>query len=159
MFYHVLDIDQEANRMLYGTPNQTIILEAPVTWETIFSNFVEFEIKLLKFKTLVSMDGSLQSYTMNTPATREAVQWLHRHLQDCVIYDEDVQVTFSSISTLFSYVEIKSEELWEQIATTPVCQRWWGQGCTKGGTIEEQLRPRRWARITPSIRAQNQVGS
>ncbi|KAH3722749.1 L-rhamnose mutarotase [Pelomyxa schiedti] len=27
--------------------------------------------------------------------------------------------------TLFGYVEIESEELWDQIATTPECKRWW----------------------------------
>src|SRR6185295_7948086 len=26
---------------------------------------------------------------------------------------------------LFAYAEIDSEELWEQIATTEVCRRWW----------------------------------
>lgn len=26
---------------------------------------------------------------------------------------------------LFAYAEIESEELWEQIAQTEVCQRWW----------------------------------
>ena len=26
---------------------------------------------------------------------------------------------------LFAYVEIESEELWEKIATTDACQRWW----------------------------------
>jgi L-rhamnose mutarotase len=26
---------------------------------------------------------------------------------------------------LFAYVELESEELWEQIASTDVCRRWW----------------------------------
>jgi L-rhamnose mutarotase len=26
---------------------------------------------------------------------------------------------------LFGYAEIESEELWQQIATTEICQRWW----------------------------------
>jgi L-rhamnose mutarotase len=26
---------------------------------------------------------------------------------------------------LFAYVEIESEEMWERIAATEVCQRWW----------------------------------
>ena len=28
---------------------------------------------------------------------------------------------------LFAYVEIESEELWQDIAQTEVCQRWWAQ--------------------------------
>lgn len=28
---------------------------------------------------------------------------------------------------LFAYAEIESEELWEEIARTGVCQRWWAQ--------------------------------
>ena len=30
-----------------------------------------------------------------------------------------------STGQLFGYVEIESEELWGQIATTAVCRRWW----------------------------------
>jgi len=30
-------------------------------------------------------------------------------------------------SELFAYAEIESEELWEAIAGTEVCQRWWTQ--------------------------------
>ena len=30
-----------------------------------------------------------------------------------------------STDNLFAYVEIESEELWEQIAETDVCRRWW----------------------------------
>ena len=30
-----------------------------------------------------------------------------------------------STDTLFAYVEIESEELWTQIATTEQCRRWW----------------------------------
>lgn len=26
---------------------------------------------------------------------------------------------------LFGYVEVESEERWEEIASTPVCRRWW----------------------------------
>jgi L-rhamnose mutarotase len=30
-----------------------------------------------------------------------------------------------SSGDLFAYAEIESEERWQQIASTPVCQRWW----------------------------------
>jgi L-rhamnose mutarotase len=30
-----------------------------------------------------------------------------------------------SMDNLFAYVEIESEELWTQIATTDECRRWW----------------------------------
>src|SRR6185503_20055935 len=30
-----------------------------------------------------------------------------------------------NIDSLFAYVEIQSEELWAQIATTDECRRWW----------------------------------
>jgi len=32
-----------------------------------------------------------------------------------------------STDSLFAYVEIQSQELWTQIATTDVCRRWWTQ--------------------------------
>ncbi len=28
-------------------------------------------------------------------------------------------------NTLFAYVEIESQERWDAVAQTPVCQRWW----------------------------------
>lgn len=31
----------------------------------------------------------------------------------------------SSASKLFAYVEIKNEEIWEVMANTDICQRWW----------------------------------
>lgn len=30
---------------------------------------------------------------------------------------------------LFGYAEVESEELWQQIASTEVCQRWWRYMC------------------------------
>jgi L-rhamnose mutarotase len=32
-------------------------------------------------------------------------------------------------SQLFAYAEIESEERWQQIAATDVCQRWWRSMC------------------------------
>ncbi|MEO6392261.1 MAG: L-rhamnose mutarotase, partial [Pyrinomonadaceae bacterium] len=31
----------------------------------------------------------------------------------------------AATNQLFGYVEIESEELWAQVATTEVCRRWW----------------------------------
>lgn|SRR5258708_5115930 len=31
----------------------------------------------------------------------------------------------SSTNNIFAYAELESEELWKQIAQTPICRRWW----------------------------------
>ncbi len=56
----------------------------------------------------------------HNPIWPELQQVLKQHgVHNYSIYLND------SDQRLFAYVEIESEELWQRIASTEVCQRWW----------------------------------
>ena len=56
----------------------------------------------------------------HNPIWPELQQVLKQHgVHNYSIYLND------SDERLFAYVEIESEELWQRIASTAVCQRWW----------------------------------
>ena len=49
---------------------------------------------------------------------------LHEALKQHGVHNYSIFLDTAS-DTLFAYAEIESEELWQQIASTETCRRWW----------------------------------
>jgi L-rhamnose mutarotase len=72
------------------------------------------------FKMAVDPDRHAEYERRHNPIWRELADTLVAHgVVSYSIYLDP------RTSELFAYAEIESEERWQAIASTPVCQRWW----------------------------------
>lgn len=72
------------------------------------------------FKMRVHPDKHAEYERRHRPIWPELKETLKEHgvIHYCIFLDEESH-------TLFAYAEIESEERWEAIAQTEICQRWW----------------------------------
>lgn len=72
------------------------------------------------FKMRVYPDKHVEYERRHHPIWPELEETLKAHgvRHYCIFLDEETH-------TLFAYAEIESEERWEAIAQTEICQRWW----------------------------------
>lgn len=74
------------------------------------------------FKMSVHPDQHAEYARRHNPIWRELEETLRAHgVRSYSIFLDE------STSELFAYVEMESEERWNAIACTDVCQRWWKQ--------------------------------
>lgn len=72
------------------------------------------------FKMYVNPTAHAEYETRHNPIWQELADVLKAHGAHhySIFLDADT-------NTLFAYVEIESQERWDAVAQTPVCQRWW----------------------------------
>lgn len=72
------------------------------------------------FKMSVNVDAHDEYERRHTPIWKELADVLRSHgVSNYSIFLDP------STSQLFGYAEIESEDLWNKIANTEVCRRWW----------------------------------
>ena len=77
-------------------------------------------MKRIAFKMSVNSGEKAEYIRRHNPIWPELQQTLFEHgvHSYSIFLDEET-------NTLFAYAEIESEEQWNRIAATEVCQRWW----------------------------------
>jgi len=72
------------------------------------------------FKMAINKGCAEEYQKRHNPIWQELEQTLLSHgVLNYSIYLDDES------GTLFAYAEVESEELWQQIADTDICQKWW----------------------------------